>query len=146
YAFSFSAHPLLRGKTNHSVSIGRVLGFCALLETLCILPLQFRLPRGLRFPVDSTPCSIFLLLALGFLLSPLRLMRLLLSLQSLALSSLLSLQFLALSLLRGFPCLRVCCLFRRAAFCSWRSAMRPSPNTTGVANSHPTKSRRVSGV
>src|SRR5262249_52194999 len=95
-------------KTNHSVPIGRVLGFCPLLETLCILPLQFRLPRGPRFPVDSPPCSVFLLLALGFLLSPLRL---LLSLQSLALSSLLSLQFLALSPLRGLPCLRVCCLF-----------------------------------
>src|SRR5712691_9183840 len=43
YAFSLSAHPLPLDKTNHPVPIGRVLGFCALLETLCVLLETFRI-------------------------------------------------------------------------------------------------------
>src|SRR4030095_5085076 len=77
-AFSLSARPLPRGKINHPVILRRILAYGALLKTLHIL-------LGYFFLVDGCPSSLLLLLALGFLHSPFRLVLLLLCPELLAL-------------------------------------------------------------
>jgi hypothetical protein len=77
-AFSLSARPLPRGKINHPVRPRRILAYGALLKTLHIL-------LGYFFLVDGCPSSLLLLLALGFLHSPFRLVLLLLCRELLAL-------------------------------------------------------------